>query len=197
MTADTIAFSSSGLGLHFNSEQPHILSAPSSDILSGVPSMESEDGASVDDELLSKVSTTHQLRLSFTMLVTEKTLTSLKSSARTQVSILRNGKINVPGIQRYFILYSLIPPRLHSLFIFVRKVADLYNLSSYDMVTITRIEKSDEPAVLEEVSADFVMVTIKDQFISRADMHYFQKFLIGRWIYEGERLSQSKTVSKL
>jgi hypothetical protein len=35
------------------------------------------------------------------------------------------------------------------------------------MVTVTRIDRQDEAAVLEEVSADYVIVTIKDQFISR------------------------------
>lgn len=69
-------------------------------------------------------------------------------------------------------------------------VADLYNLSPYDMVTVSRVE--NEPSVLETVSADFVAVTIKDQFISRGDMHFFQKSLIGRWIYEGERLSDTR-----
>lgn len=62
------------------------------------------------------------------------------------------------------------------------------------MVTITRIQKVDESSVLEDVSADFVVVTIKDQFISRGEMHYFQRSLLGRWIYEGERLTDSKTV---
>jgi len=101
----------------------------------------------------------------------------------------------VRSVSRYSALIHSIYSRSYSAFFFVvRQVADLYNLSSYDMVTVSKIERSDEAAVLEEVSADFVMVTIKDQFISRADMHYFQKSLIGRWIYEGERLSQSKTV---
>jgi hypothetical protein len=89
-----------------------------------------------EDVMLTKVATTHSLRLAWVMLVSEKTLTSLKGSARTQVSLLR-------------------------------QVADLYNLSAYDMVTVTRIDRQDEAAVLEEVSADYVIVTIKDQFISR------------------------------
>lgn len=62
------------------------------------------------------------------------------------------------------------------------------------MVTVSRIEKDDEAAVLERVSADFVTVTIKDQFISRGDMHFFQKSLIGRWIHEGERIGDSTQV---
>ena len=68
--------------------------------------------------------------------------------------------------------------------------ADLYELSSYDMVTIHKIEKDERDAVLQAVSADFVVVTIKDQFISRGDMHFFQKTLIGSWIYEGQRLHE-------
>jgi hypothetical protein len=41
---------------------------------------------------------------------------------------------------------------------------------------------------MKAVSADFVVVTIKDQFISRGDMLLFQAKLIGTWIYEGQRL---------
>ena len=106
---------------------------------------------------MSKISSTHTLRLSFVMMVGEKTLTSLKGNSRSQVSMLR-------------------------------QVADLYNLSPYDMVTVHKIDKEEEPHVLKQVSADFVTVTIKDQFISRGEMHFFQASLIGRWIYEGERL---------
>jgi len=112
-----------------------------------------------EDDALSIIEKTHKLRFSFVMLVTEKTLTSLKGSARTQVSMLR-------------------------------QVADLYKLSSYDMVSINRIEKNDQAAVLEAVSADFVLFSMKDQFISRGDMHMFQKALIGSWVYEGQRLTE-------
>ena len=122
-----------------------------------IPHAESHDD---ENDELSKMSTTHKLRLSFVLLVSEKTLTSLKGSARTQVSMLR-------------------------------QVADLYNLSSYDMVTVHKIEAQDEVEVLAAVSADFVLVTIKDQFISRGDMHFFQKALVGTWIYEGQRLTEA------
>ena len=118
------------------------------------------------DDAFSIIGRTHVMRFSFAMLVTEKTLTSLKGSARTQVSMLR-------------------------------QVADLYKLSSYDMVSINRIEKGDEPAVLEAVSADFVLFSMKDQFISRGDMHTFQKALIGSWVYEGQRLTEVARVSAL
>jgi len=40
-------------------------------------------------------------------------------------------------------------------------VAALYNLSSYDVVTVTKIHKSEEAAVLESVHADHVTLTIK------------------------------------
>lgn len=75
-------------------------------------------------------------------------------------------------------------------------MADLYNLSSYDMVTVNRISKDEELSVLHAVSADFVTVTIKEQYISRGDMHFFQNSLVGRWIYEGQRLSNKTKVSK-
>jgi Vacuolar membrane-associated protein Iml1 len=73
----------------------------------------------------------------------------------------------------------------------LRQVADLYNLSTYDLVTVHKIEAQDEEEVLNAVSADFVVVTIKDQFISRGDMLLFQTQLVGSWIYEGERLTES------
>ena len=72
----------------------------------------------------------------------------------------------------------------------LRRVADLYNLSNYDLVTVHKIEPQDEEEVLKAVSADFVVVTIKDQFISRGDMLLFQTKLIGSWIYEGQRLTE-------
>lgn len=112
-----------------------------------------------DDTWATQLSHSHVERLSFVMLVTEKTLTSLKSSARTQVSLLR-------------------------------PVAELYQLSSYDMVTIRNIQKQDEDRALRACSADFVLFSIKDQFISRGDMHFFQNSLIGTWVYEGQRLHE-------
>lgn len=127
------------------------------DAESGVESVASQDE---DDETLTKIAHTHTLRLSFVMQVTEKSLTSLNSNARTQVSLLR-------------------------------QVAELYNISSYDMVTVNRIEKSDEAKALEAVSADYVTLTIQDQFIGRGDMYLFQKSLIGSWIYEGQRINDS------
>ena len=111
-------------------------------------------------DLLYQLASTHTERLSFVMLVSEKSLTSLKGSARTQVSILR-------------------------------PIADLYNLSSYDMVTISKVEKQDEEEVLKTCSADFISVSIKDQFVSRGEMQLFQRTLIGSWVYEGQRLSES------
>jgi hypothetical protein len=112
---------------------------------------------SVNDGLLASISSTHRLRLSFVLKVTEKTLTSFNNNSRTQISMLR-------------------------------QVADLYNLSTYDLVTVHKIEPRDEQEVLKAVSADFVVVTIKDQFISRGDMLLFQTKLVGSWIYEGQRL---------
>ena len=103
--------------------------------LDSVDLQQTESNEDDGDDNWSKVNTTHKLRLSFVLLVTEKTLTTLKGNARTQVSMLR-------------------------------QVADLYDLSSYDMVTIHKIEPQDEPEVLRAVSADFLLVTIKDQVIN-------------------------------
>ena len=60
---------------------------------SHLPDLGVYDTAAEEDDTLSQISSTHSLRLSFVMLVTEKTLTSLKESARTQVSMLRQGMI--------------------------------------------------------------------------------------------------------
>ena len=108
------------------------------------------DGDAADD--------THQLRLSFYMVVTDSTWTSLKGSARTQVSLLR-------------------------------AVADVYQLSAYDIISIHTPD--DAEAVARAVAIDFLLVTIKDQFISRGDMHYFQQCLLGSWVYQGQRLYEA------
>ena len=64
----------------------------------------------------------------------------------------------------------------------------MYSLSAYDMVTITKIDPKFRDIVMKEVSADFVMVTIKDQFISRGEMFHYQSTLLGKWVFVGERL---------
>ena len=112
------------------------------------------------DNALHAIRETHDERDMFVMMVTKKTLTTIKSSARTQISMLK-------------------------------QVADLYHLSPYDRVTVTKVAAEDEKDVLEEVSADFILVTFKDQFISRGEMYQFQHSLIGRWLYEGVRLDSS------
>ena len=126
-----------------------------------IQSMEShDDDVTTCDATWSKLSTTHKIRLSFVLLVTEKTLTTLRGNTRTQISMLR-------------------------------QVADLYSLSSYDTVTVHKIDPQDEEEVVNMVSADFLLVTIKDQFISRGDMLFFQKAMVGSWIYEGQRLNET------
>ena len=45
-----------------------------------------------------------------------------------------------------------------------------------------------ESDIVQSASADFVTVTIKDQFISRGEMFHIQNYLLGRWMYEGERI---------
>lgn len=112
------------------------------------------------DNALYAIRETHDEREMFVMMVTKKTLTTIKNSARTQISMLK-------------------------------QVADLYHLSPYDRVTVTKVVAEDEKDVLQEVSADFILVTFKDQFISRGEMHQFQHSLIGRWLYEGVRLDSS------
>jgi hypothetical protein len=131
----------------------------SMDLLQATASMETGEYGT-DDDITNNLSSTHNLRLSFVLLVTNQTLTTLKGNTRTQISMLR-------------------------------QVADLYSLSSYDTVTVHKIEQEDEEEVLKAVSADYVVVTIKDQFISRGDMVYFQNSLKGSWIYEGQRLTEN------
>jgi hypothetical protein len=56
-----------------------------------------------DDATLSKVAATHTMRLSIVMLVTQKTLTSLKGQARSQISMLRQGtRFRVTFFPKYF-----------------------------------------------------------------------------------------------
>ncbi|KAG7347429.1 vacuolar membrane-associated protein [Nitzschia inconspicua] len=147
MTADTHQFDISGALINPTDSQ---------DLVTG----QDEMNESANEASLSKITSTHRLRLSFVLKATEKTFTSFKGNSRAQISMLR-------------------------------QVADLYNLSTYDLVTVHKIEPQDEEEVLKAVSADFVVVTIKDQFISRGDMLLFQTQLIGSWIYEGERLTES------
>ena len=76
-------------------------------------------------------------------------------------------------------------------------MADLYNLSAFDTVSVTKIYKENEEYILDNgASADFVTVSIKDQHISRGDMHLFLQTFQGRWIYQGERLG-TEDVSSL
>jgi len=119
--------------------------------------IDDQDDTTRNEDMISLVSKRHQLRVSFVMIVTERSLTALKSSGRTQISILR-------------------------------QVADLYNLSPYDLVTVTKYPKSEHERILQSVQADFLTVTIKDQFISRGEMHQFQQSFTLHWIYSGQRL---------
>jgi hypothetical protein len=116
--------------------------------------------AEQDDHDEQGTQSSHGLRLSFFMLVTEASLTSLKATARTQVSLLR-------------------------------QVADLYNLSSYDMVSVHRVPAHETSRVQEQMAADYVLVTIKDQYLSRGDLHLFQQTLQGSFIYQGQRLQET------
>ncbi|KAL7553350.1 hypothetical protein ACHAWF_016631 [Thalassiosira exigua] len=101
---------------------------------------------------------THFVRVSFIMPVSQGSLSSIKSGARTQVSLLR-------------------------------QVADLYNITAYDTVTVSRIPRSKAPFMQRSVAADFLTMTFKDQFLSRGELYNFQKTFQGAWVYEGKRLS--------
>ena len=101
---------------------------------------------------------THFVRVSFVIPVSERSLTSIKSSARTRVSLLR-------------------------------QVADLYNITAYDTVTVAQITRSREAFVQQSIAAEFLTVTFKDQFVSRGDMYTFQKSFLNSWVYEGKRLT--------
>lgn len=98
------------------------------------------------------------MRISFVMPVSDQSLKSIKSTARTKVSLLR-------------------------------RVADLYQITSFDTVTVTQIPRRNIPFVQQQISADFVTITFKDQFVSRGDMFYFQRSFLNSWVYEGKRLS--------
>jgi hypothetical protein len=117
------------------------------------------------DEILLK---THFIKVTFIMPVSEGSLTSIKSGARTQVSLLK-------------------------------QVADLHNITTYDTVTVTKITKRKEPLVRQAISADYLTITFKDQFVSRGEMYSFQKSFIKSWVYEGKRLSFNgiRTVAKV
>mmetsp|Transcript_8359 Transcript_8359/g.17809 ORF Transcript_8359/g.17809 Transcript_8359/m.17809 type:complete len:2336 (+) Transcript_8359:221-7228(+) len=110
------------------------------------------------EDVLELLQRTHFVRVSFVMPVSEGSLKSIKSGARTQVSLLR-------------------------------RVADLYKITAYDTVTVTQIARRKQPYVRRSIAADFVTVTMKDQFVSRGDMHLFQKAFLNKWVYEGKRLS--------
>ena len=71
----------------------------------------------------------------------------------------------------------------------LKNVADLYKLSPYDMVTLSKIPAEDEERELAEIcAAEFVTVSTKDQFVSRGDLYYFHNEMIGKWLYEGMRM---------
>lgn len=71
----------------------------------------------------------------------------------------------------------------------LKPIADLYGLSSRDTVTVTKIDRANEEVEMKAARADHIIVTIKDQFISRGGMYQFQGSFLRKWIYTGERLS--------
>ena len=109
-------------------------------------------------ENINDILPSHFMRVSFVMSVSEGSLTSIKSGARIQVSLLR-------------------------------QVADLYNISAYDTITITQVTRNRAPFVHQAIAADYLTITFKDQFVSRGEMYSFQKWFLNSWVYEGKRLS--------
>lgn len=47
------------------------------------------------------------------------------------------------------------------------EVADLYNVTAFCPVTVTQVGKREEARVRRSNAADFITVTMKDQFVSR------------------------------
>ena len=62
-------------------------------------------------------------------------------------------------------------------------------MNAYDTVTVTQITRTNQPFVQRAISADFLTITFKDQFVSRGDMYNFQRSFLKSWVYEGKRLS--------
>ena len=58
------------------------------------------------------------------------------------------------------------PISMLELFLFV-VVADLYNVTAFCPVTVTQVSKREEARVRRSNAADFITVTMKDQFVSR------------------------------
>jgi len=54
--------------------------------------------------------------------------------------------------QHYFLLVS---------------VADLYKVTAFCPVTVTKVNKREERRVRQSNTADFITMTMKDQFVSR------------------------------
>ena len=121
-------------------------------------STEQQNNSDAVNNINDMLQITHFVKMAFVLPVSEGSLTSIKSSARTRVSLLR-------------------------------QVADLYNITAYDTVTVTQITRSKEPFIRQSISADFLTITFKDQFVSRGDMYTFQKSFLNSWVYEGKRLS--------
>lgn len=95
----------------------------------------------------------------------------------------RNLDIYVVPFSRFlFVSYSPFPTL----------VADLYQLSSFDTVTVTKVHKLHYQEVLKHASTDFIMVTIKDQFISRGEMFHYLNSILGKWVFCGERLTSQE-----
>lgn len=82
------------------------------------------------EDVLEALQKSHLVRTSFVMPVSKGSLSCIKSSARTQVSLLRN-------------------------------VADLYSITAYDTVTVTKVDSMRRPFVESMIQADFLTMTFK------------------------------------
>lgn len=88
--------------------------------------VDSENG----EDVLETLQKNHFVRTSFVMPISKGGLSCIKSSARTQVSLLRN-------------------------------VADLYSITPYDTVTVTKVDSMRRPFVENMIQADFLTMTFK------------------------------------
>ena len=128
--------------------------------------VEPNDAYEENSNVMDEIQKTHFVRVSFVVPISERSLTSIKSGARTQVSLLRRGKCYNCG-QLDFLTKSLCCSLISYEYSAARLVADLYKVTAFCPVTITQVDKREDACVRKSNAADFITVTMKDQFVSR------------------------------